>query len=134
MRFRGGRACPANFGGLLDNAKPPSCIVLTSPTQCDTMPLKGGSDMAKTGSLNIRIDSDLKERVHGILEASGLTASVAIDMYYRQIARCNGIPFRIIAPEPNEESLEAIKEAEEIGKTQSYRFKNAEEMFESLGI
>jgi len=35
--------------------------------------------------------------MNGILESPGFTASVAIDMYYRQIARCNGIPFHIIS-------------------------------------
>jgi len=55
--------------------------------------------MAKTANLNVRIDPDLKSHVHGILEASGLTPTVAIEVYYRQIARKRGIPFEIIAPE-----------------------------------
>lgn len=88
--------------------------------------------MAKTGNLNVRIDPDLKSQVHGILEASGLTASAAIDMYYRQIARHNGIPFDIRAPRYNAETMEALQEAKMLVKDKSNYFTSHDDLLEDL--
>ena len=48
--------------------------------------------------------------------------------------RENRIPLNLEDPQPNAESLEAIKEADEIIKEGGPGFKSAEEMFKAMGL
>ena len=53
----------------------------------------------------------------------------------RQMVRERRIPLNLsYEPTPNEQTLAAIHEAEEIAQTGRQRFKNADEMFDSLEI
>ena len=45
-------------------------------------------------TINIRIDDDIKDRAEMILRELGLSASAAINIYYRQIIRDKALPFR----------------------------------------
>ncbi|MDR1832725.1 MAG: type II toxin-antitoxin system RelB/DinJ family antitoxin [Fusobacteriaceae bacterium] len=44
-------------------------------------------------NLNIRIDSDIKERAGTLLARMGLSHTTAIEMFYRQIINENQLPF-----------------------------------------
>ena len=107
---------------------------LTTHMQNARIGAKGGAIMAKTANLTIRIDPEIKTQADGILQYLGMTTSEAITLFLRQVVLTRGIPFPIKDPEPNAETLEAIREADEIIKSGNFRYKNAEEMFESLGI
>lgn len=48
---------------------------------------------AKTANLYARIDPETKEQAERILDALGITSSMAINMFYRQIILQKGIPF-----------------------------------------
>lgn len=72
--------------------------------------------MAKTSSIHIRVDPEVKEQVENILDTLGMTATEAINIYLKQIILNYGIPFEIKNPQFNDEMLEAIKEAEDIEK------------------
>ena len=80
--------------------------------------------MAKTSSIHVRVDPEVKKQVEKILGTLGMTSAEAINIYLRQIILNYGIPFEIKAPKFSDEMLEAIKEAEEIEKypenTKSY--------------
>ena len=53
---------------------------------------------AKTANVVARVEPDVKEQAESIMEQLGLSASTAINMFYRQIIHCNGMPFRPSIP------------------------------------
>ena len=65
----------------------------------------------KDAIINARIESELKLDVEEILKKLGLTATQAINMFYRQIKLHNGIPFDVKIP--NKETQKVIEEARE---------------------
>ena len=70
-------------------------------------------------SLTIRIDSTLKERASQVLEHYGLDLSTATRAFFTQIVNTNSVPLSFDYEEPNEESLIAMHEADEMRKTGS---------------
>ncbi|MBO4390722.1 MAG: type II toxin-antitoxin system RelB/DinJ family antitoxin [Lachnospiraceae bacterium] len=54
--------------------------------------------MAKTANLYARIEPDVKEQAESILSALGISASSAINMYYKQIILHRGLPFEVKMP------------------------------------
>lgn len=88
-----------------------------------------------TSSVTVRIDEDTKAAAAKIAEDFGFDLSSVTRAFYKQMVRENRVPLTLSYPEPNEDSLRAIKEADEIiAKGSTGRFSNAEEMFEDLGI
>ena len=55
----------------------------------------------KTANVNVRIDQNVKSQAEAILSKIGLSRSVAIDLYYRQIIMHGGIPFAVTISEPS---------------------------------
>jgi DNA-damage-inducible protein J len=74
--------------------------------------------MAKTDTLHIRIEPDLKETVESTLNRLGLSTSEAVNIFLRQIILTGGLPFEIKLPKPNIETLAAMKEAKAISETE----------------
>jgi DNA-damage-inducible protein J len=60
--------------------------------------LEGVLYMAKSANLYARIEPDLKENAEAILNVLGISASIAITMFYKQIVMHNGIPFELKIP------------------------------------
>ena len=54
--------------------------------------------MAKSANLYARIEPDVKEQAESILNALGIPASNAINMFYKQIILQRGLPFEIRLP------------------------------------
>ncbi len=90
--------------------------------------------MSKSSSMTIRIDPQVKSDADTVLNYLGLTTSEAVTIFLRQVVISGGIPFPIKAPIYNSETLEAMREAQEIAKSNQRRFKDADEMFNDLGI
>lgn len=95
--------------------------------------------MAKTASLNVRMEPEVKERAEAILETLGIPASNAIDMFYRQIILNKGLPFEVKIPEtrPLDISLMTSEELNaELEKgyasVQAGRVKDVDEAFEAI--
>ena len=90
--------------------------------------------MAKTSSLHIRIEPQIKERAEKILNGLGMTAAEAINIYLRQIILNVGIPFEIKAPDFDEDLLEALEEAEKMEKhPENYKkYHSVKELMEGL--
>ena len=61
----------------------------------------------KTASVHIRIKEDTKKQAEANLEELGISRTVAIEMFYRQIILNNGIPFDVAIPN-------ALKSREEL--------------------
>lgn len=90
--------------------------------------------MSKTTSMNIRIEPNLKKQVEEILTDLGMNISDAITIYFKQIVLTDSIPLQIKRPKFNKETLEAIKEADEIMQhPENYKsYSNVYEMIEEL--
>lgn len=69
--------------------------------------------MAST-NLNIRLDSEIKKKAQKIFADLGLDTTTAINIFLRQVIRTNGLPFEVKADSPNQETLEAIDEIENL--------------------
>ena len=55
--------------------------------------------MAKSATIYVRIEPELKEQAESILATLGISASNAITMFYKQIVLNNGLPFEVKLPE-----------------------------------
>ncbi|MCP4297295.1 MAG: type II toxin-antitoxin system RelB/DinJ family antitoxin [Proteobacteria bacterium] len=86
--------------------------------------------MAKTTTISVRMDSNLKKSAENILNSLGLTPSQAINVFYKQITFQNGIPFSIKIPNRNlnEVSINAMEDDE------LEEFKNPTELYDELEI
>ncbi len=85
-------------------------------------------------NVNVRIDSKLKKQAEEVFASLGISASSAINMFYRQVVRTSSIPFELKADIPNETTLSALKEAEEIekGKKKVKSFTDVKDLMEDL--
>ena len=72
-----------------------------------------------TSSVTIRVDSDVKEGASRIAEHFGFDLSSVTRTFYKQIIREHRIPLDLSDPEPNAEPLEAIRETEEMIRSDS---------------
>lgn len=90
--------------------------------------------MAKTSSMNIRIEPNLKKQVEEILKDLGMNISDAVTIYFKQIVLTDSIPLQIKRPKFNKETLEAINEADEImKKPENYKsYNDVYEMIEEI--
>ena len=90
--------------------------------------------MAKTDTLNIRIEPELKREAEKTLDDLGMNVADAVTIFLKQVVLTESIPFNIKKPKYNDETLEAIKDALEMIKNpDKYKsFNNVEELMEEL--
>ncbi|MBP3284693.1 MAG: type II toxin-antitoxin system RelB/DinJ family antitoxin [Clostridia bacterium] len=69
--------------------------------------------MANT-SMNIRMDSDIKQKAQKIFAELGMDTTTAINIFLRQVIRTNGLPFEVKIDTPNAETIEALQEIEKL--------------------
>ena len=67
-----------------------------------------------SSSLTIRLDSELKNEASRVVEHYGLDLSSAIRAFFTQIVNTNSIPLSFDYERPNDESLIAIRETEQM--------------------
>ena len=70
--------------------------------------------MAKTASLNIRIEPETKLRAEKLFGMFGITVTDAVNMFLRQSIMVGGLPFELKQPRYNAETEAAIQEARSI--------------------
>lgn len=66
--------------------------------------------MAKTASVNARIEPGVKKKAERIFADIGITASDAVGMFYRQVVYRRGLPFDVRIP--NATTVAALEELE----------------------
>ena len=90
--------------------------------------------MAKTDTLNIRIEPNLKKEAERTLDDLGMNVAEAVTIFLKQVVLTESIPFNIKKPKYNDETLDAIKEALEMVKNpEKYKsFNNVDELMEEL--
>ena len=87
--------------------------------------------MAKTDTLHIRIEPDMKKKAEKTLSELGLSLTDAINVVLAQVILQDGIPFEIKKPKFNKETIEAIEDAKN-NKNLSREFETVDELFEEL--
>lgn len=89
--------------------------------------------MANT-NINIRMDADLKRQFEEFCTDMGMTMTTAFNIFAKKVVREYRIPFEIGGEVPNAETLEALREVEQmkadptIGKT----YTDVDEMMRDL--
>lgn len=68
-----------------------------------------------------RVEESQAERFRRTTAALGTTPSDALRMFVASFNACGGFPYDVRVEEPNEASLESIREAEEIFASGSHR-------------
>ena len=68
--------------------------------------------MANTTNISIRMDVDLKSKADTLFNELGMNISTAFNIFVRQAIREGRIPFEISLNQPNNETIEAMLEAE----------------------
>ena len=53
---------------------------------------------AKTANVTARVEPDIKAQAEAVMAKLGIPVSTAINMFYREIILCNGLPFRPSLP------------------------------------
>lgn len=82
-------------------------------------------------SVTVRVDEETKDEAAKIVEDFGFDLSSVTRAFYRQIVREQRIPLTLSYPEPNEESLQSIREADEVITRGGRGFTSAHEMIEA---
>lgn len=90
--------------------------------------------MAKTSSLNIRIDPETKSGAEKLFSQFGITVSDAVNIFLRQSLMVGGLPFEVRQPRFNTETEAAIREARDMrtGKIKSKQFSSFAEFMTDL--
>ncbi len=88
-----------------------------------------------TATMTIRCDSQIKAEAAEVAKYYGFDLTSVTRAFWTYLARTRSIPLTF-SEEPNEESLQAIKETQEMfdGKREFKNFENPQDMFDYLGI
>lgn len=69
--------------------------------------------MEKNTTMNLRVNSAIKQQAEDVLKQLGIPMATAIDMYLRQISLTGGIPFAVSLPKaPASINADAMTAAE----------------------
>lgn len=100
-------------------------------TMCAQMRIREQT-MLKTSNISARINPELKKSVDRIFNELGLTAAQAITLFYRQVELQQGLPFSIKLPQPNDDTIHALREVK--NRENLVHFSSADELFDDLNI
>lgn len=82
-------------------------------------------------NINIRMDENLKKQFDILCNELGMNMTTAINIFAKTMVRQQGIPFEITLDNPNRETIEAIKDADN-GRNLSKAFSSVNELMEDL--
>ncbi|MDR1014851.1 MAG: type II toxin-antitoxin system RelB/DinJ family antitoxin [Coriobacteriales bacterium] len=86
--------------------------------------------MAKTAVINVRIEPEIKAQAENLYRSMGVSLSDAVNMFLYKSIDFRGLPFDLCREIPNEETLAAMREAEDIasGKIESKSYSSFTDM------
>lgn len=87
--------------------------------------------MAKTETLNIRIEPKLKKDVESTLNDLGMNIAEAVTIFLKQVVMTDSIPFIIRKPKLNQETIKAMEDAKK-GINLSKGYTDLDEMWKDL--
>lgn len=89
--------------------------------------------MAKSATVQARINVELKNNVEYIFRQLEMTPSEAIGLFYKQVELNGGLPFNLQVPNYNLETLKAMMESEEIANNaKGAGYTSVDDMFEDI--
>lgn len=89
--------------------------------------------MAKTASINIRLDEEIKKAAEAVYSHYGLSLAEAVTVFIHQSCNVGGLPFDLRPARPNAETLAAMAEAKQINRDSSVKgYRNMNALFEDL--
>ena len=88
--------------------------------------------MAKSASVYIRIDPQVKSEVETIYSQYGMSITDAINVFLYKSRIIGGLPFDLRPSSPNVETLESIRESNKIIQSDKGRFNNANDLLQEL--
>ena len=89
--------------------------------------------MPKTSNINVRIDPTVKAQADAIFSKLGMSTSEAINIFLHKSIVYRGLPFEVALNVPNEETIEAMREAEELRNDPNRKvFSSVKALFEDL--
>ena len=90
--------------------------------------------MSKNTTINLRVNSEVKEQVGLILDEMGLTFSDAFNIFLHQVRIRQGLPFSVVAynPSPRRETRDFINGIERGDEEIIGPFNTKEDLWESL--
>lgn len=86
--------------------------------------------MPKTATIHARIEPKLKHQAESVLERVGLSASEAINVFYRLIVSNKGLPFPVRIP--NSETKKALRDIQAGRNVKTA--KTLEEFYKAVGL
>ena len=84
--------------------------------------------MAKTASLNIRLDSEIKKTAESVYSHYGLSLAEAVTVFIHQSCNIGGLPFDLRPMHPTTDSMEAIFETGQVNRAASQSILNRKEV------
>ena len=84
--------------------------------------------MSASDTIQARISPQLKREAEAVFRAIGLKTSDAIRLFLQQSVNLGGLPFRLRAKTPNQETLAAM---DELKANKGEHFKTSQELFDS---
>jgi DNA-damage-inducible protein J len=90
--------------------------------------------MAKTATINMRVNPEIKADAESIFSSLGMTLTEAINIFLHKSVIEGGLPFDVRQPRYNAETEAAMREARDImgGKIPAERYDSAAALFAAL--
>ena len=90
--------------------------------------------MAKTATINMRVNPEIKADAESIFSSLGMTLTEAINVFLHKSVMEGGLPFDVRQPRYNAETEAAMREARDImgGKIPAEAFESVDAMFAAL--
>ena len=82
-----------------------------------------------TEPTSLRLDSEAKKAAYAVFEEVGLKPAQAVNLFFRQVAMNNGLPFPVSIP--NADTLAAMDELKQGG---GKKFQATDDFYNDLGI
>lgn len=64
----------------------------------------------RTAIVQIKTENETKEKCSRLFEALGINISDAVNMFFKQALLKGGLPFEVVLPKPNRETMDAAEE------------------------
>lgn len=129
-----GRLIARGFFYLVDIKKVIVKYVLTMCIHCDILHIIIKVGKQKMANINIRTEENVKREATQIFNALGLDMSSAVNIFLRKTIMQQGIPFELKLEVPNETTIKAIKEADEMVKNGCVGYDNLDDLWSALNV
>ena len=68
----------------------------------------------KDASIYVRVEQRIKDESEELFSSFGITVADAINMFLNKALMVGGLPFEVVNPKYNAETIEALKESDDI--------------------